>query len=58
MASVFVQALFFTMLKPNAWYKETKCSHTDKLQTTGHKKATEKRGGKKKKKQDMSTGKA
>lgn len=58
MASVFVQALFFTMLTLNTRYKEnrlTKCSQTDKLQTLGHKKQRETG---EEKKQDMSTGKA
>lgn len=50
-ASVFVQALFFTMLTLNARYKEnrlTKCSHTDKPETPGHKKQRENGKGKKK----------
>lgn len=54
------RALFFTMLTLHTRYKEnrlTKCSHTDKLQTPGHKKQRE-NGEEKKKKQDMSTGKA
>lgn len=61
MASVFAQALFFTMLTLDARHKEkrlTKCSHADKLEIPGHKKQRENREKKKKKKQDMSTGKA
>lgn len=48
------------MLTLGTRYKEnrlTKCSHTDKLQTLRHKKSRGKTG-RKKKKQDMSTGKA
>lgn len=59
-ASVFAPALFFTTLTLNAGHKEkrlTKCSHADKLETPGHKKQRE-NGEEKKKKQDMSTGKA
>lgn len=60
-ASVFAPALFFTTLTLNAGHKEkrlTKCSHADKLETPGHKKQRENGEEKKKKKQDMSTGKA